>query len=189
MRFYWANRFGFLCIVVQLRKFCRSSLTKRPKLIGLCREVPHWKYVCPILCIPSPCRSSILHTPSATNGRVGALRFRCTQTRCLQRLTSSIPMYPITVIINHGVPIFLAFGDPAMFGSMGLSFEFDQVLVRDGGYHRPRSEIVLLDLFLRWIHRVFIVGREKMEKEAEEVHRRPRSQAGKFRNSPAGPRH
>ncbi|KIJ69089.1 hypothetical protein HYDPIDRAFT_79661 [Hydnomerulius pinastri MD-312] len=45
------------------------------------------------------------------------------------RLTSSMPMHPLPVIMNQGIPVALASDDPAMFNSMGLSFDFYQVLV------------------------------------------------------------
>ncbi|OJA17830.1 hypothetical protein AZE42_03322 [Rhizopogon vesiculosus] len=44
------------------------------------------------------------------------------------RLTSSIPMHPLPVIMNQGIPVVLSSDDPAMFNSMGLSFDFFQVL-------------------------------------------------------------
>jgi len=45
------------------------------------------------------------------------------------RLTSSMPMHPLPIIMNQGIPVVLASDDPAMFNSMGLSFDFYQVLV------------------------------------------------------------
>ncbi|KAI0340075.1 Metallo-dependent hydrolase [Trametopsis cervina] len=45
------------------------------------------------------------------------------------RLTSSMPMHPLPALINHGVPVTLCSDDPAVFGNMGLSFDFFQVLV------------------------------------------------------------
>ncbi|KAI0819073.1 Metallo-dependent hydrolase [Irpex lacteus] len=45
------------------------------------------------------------------------------------RLTSSMPMHPLPALINHGVPVSLCSDDPAVFGNMGLSFDFFQVLV------------------------------------------------------------
>ncbi|KAG1888989.1 Metallo-dependent hydrolase [Suillus fuscotomentosus] len=45
------------------------------------------------------------------------------------RLTSSMPMHPLPVIMNQGIPVVLSSDDPAMFNSMGLSFDFFQVLV------------------------------------------------------------
>ncbi|CCM05080.1 uncharacterized protein FIBRA_07287 [Fibroporia radiculosa] len=45
------------------------------------------------------------------------------------RLTSSMPMHPLPVLVNHGVHVSLCSDDPAVFGNMGLSFDFFQVLV------------------------------------------------------------
>ncbi|KAF9227807.1 Metallo-dependent hydrolase [Gyrodon lividus] len=45
------------------------------------------------------------------------------------RLTSSMAMHPLPIIMNQGIPVTLASDDPAMFNSMGLSFDFYQVLV------------------------------------------------------------
>ncbi|KIP06038.1 hypothetical protein PHLGIDRAFT_128511 [Phlebiopsis gigantea 11061_1 CR5-6] len=45
------------------------------------------------------------------------------------RLTSSMPMHPLPAVINHGVPVTLCSDDPAVFGNMGLSFDFFQVLI------------------------------------------------------------
>ena len=38
-----------------------------------------------------------------------------------------MPMHPLPILLNHGVPVALSSDDPAMFGSMGLSFDFFQV--------------------------------------------------------------
>jgi len=45
------------------------------------------------------------------------------------RLTSSMPTHPLPALMNHGVPVALCSDDPAVFGNMGLSFDFFQVLV------------------------------------------------------------
>ncbi|KAH8826921.1 hypothetical protein DL96DRAFT_1669676 [Flagelloscypha sp. PMI_526] len=45
------------------------------------------------------------------------------------RLTSSMPMHPLPALLNHGVPLTLSCDDPAVFGNMGLTFDFFQVLV------------------------------------------------------------
>ncbi|KAF9227808.1 Metallo-dependent hydrolase [Gyrodon lividus] len=47
----------------------------------------------------------------------------------LERLTASMPMHPLPILLNHGVPVALSSDDPAMFQNMGLSFDFYQVLV------------------------------------------------------------
>ncbi|OCH95913.1 Metallo-dependent hydrolase [Obba rivulosa] len=45
------------------------------------------------------------------------------------RLTSSMPMHPLPVLMNQGVRVALCSDDPAIFGNMGLSFDYYQVLV------------------------------------------------------------
>ncbi|EIW51773.1 Metallo-dependent hydrolase [Trametes versicolor FP-101664 SS1] len=45
------------------------------------------------------------------------------------RLTGSMPMHPLPILMNQGVPITLNSDDPAAFGNMGLSFDFFQVLI------------------------------------------------------------
>ncbi|KAI0311600.1 adenosine deaminase-like growth [Amylostereum chailletii] len=45
------------------------------------------------------------------------------------RLTPSIPAHPLPIVINQGIPVALNSDDPAVFGAMGLSYDFYQVLV------------------------------------------------------------
>ncbi|KAG6862094.1 hypothetical protein C0995_007224 [Termitomyces sp. Mi166 len=45
------------------------------------------------------------------------------------RLTSSMPMHILPILVNSGVPVALCSDDPAVFGNMGLTFDFFQVLV------------------------------------------------------------
>ncbi|KAI0063425.1 adenosine deaminase-like growth [Artomyces pyxidatus] len=45
------------------------------------------------------------------------------------RLTSSMPMHPLPIMLNNGIPVALSSDDPAVFGSMGLSYDFFQVIV------------------------------------------------------------
>ncbi|KAF9448874.1 Metallo-dependent hydrolase [Macrolepiota fuliginosa MF-IS2] len=45
------------------------------------------------------------------------------------RLTSSMPMHPLPVLLNNGVPVALCSDDPSVFGNMGLTYDFFQVLV------------------------------------------------------------
>ncbi|RDB21042.1 Adenosine deaminase CECR1-A [Hypsizygus marmoreus] len=45
------------------------------------------------------------------------------------RLTSSTLMHPLPILLNNGVPVALCSDDPAVFGNMGLTFDFFQVLV------------------------------------------------------------
>ncbi|THU84805.1 Metallo-dependent hydrolase [Dendrothele bispora CBS 962.96] len=44
------------------------------------------------------------------------------------RLTSSMHMHPLPALLNHGVRVALCSDDPAVFGSMGLTYDFFQVL-------------------------------------------------------------
>ncbi|KDR73569.1 hypothetical protein GALMADRAFT_251310 [Galerina marginata CBS 339.88] len=44
------------------------------------------------------------------------------------RLTSSMPMHPLPALLNNGVPVALCSDDPAVFGNMGLTFDYFQVL-------------------------------------------------------------
>ncbi|KAG8708768.1 hypothetical protein FRC08_018717 [Ceratobasidium sp. 394] len=45
------------------------------------------------------------------------------------RLTSSMPTHPLPVLLNHGLAVALCPDDPSIFGNMGLSFDFYQVIV------------------------------------------------------------
>ncbi|KAF8590054.1 adenosine deaminase-related growth [Ramaria rubella] len=45
------------------------------------------------------------------------------------RLTSSMPMHPLPILLNYGVPVALSSDDPAIFGNLDLSYDFYQVLV------------------------------------------------------------
>ncbi|TFK76212.1 adenosine deaminase-like growth [Pluteus cervinus] len=45
------------------------------------------------------------------------------------RLTSSMPAHPLPIILNNGVPVALSSDDPSVFGNMGLTYDFFQVLV------------------------------------------------------------
>ncbi|KAG9118782.1 hypothetical protein FRC07_006528 [Ceratobasidium sp. 392] len=45
------------------------------------------------------------------------------------RLTSSMPSHPLPVLLNNGLTVALCPDDPAIFGNMGLSFDFYQVIV------------------------------------------------------------
>ncbi|KAF8891213.1 hypothetical protein BD779DRAFT_1513860, partial [Infundibulicybe gibba] len=45
------------------------------------------------------------------------------------RLTSSMPMHPLPILMNNGVPVALCSDDPSVFGNMGLTYDFFQVLV------------------------------------------------------------
>ncbi|KIY73210.1 Metallo-dependent hydrolase [Cylindrobasidium torrendii FP15055 ss-10] len=45
------------------------------------------------------------------------------------RLTSSMPMHPLPILVNHGISVALCSDDPSVFGNMGLSYDYYQVLV------------------------------------------------------------
>ena len=38
-----------------------------------------------------------------------------------------MPMHPLPILMNNGIHVALSSDDPAMFGNMGLSFDFFQV--------------------------------------------------------------
>ncbi|KAF8912035.1 hypothetical protein CPB84DRAFT_1812196 [Gymnopilus junonius] len=46
----------------------------------------------------------------------------------IARLTSSMPMHPLPAVLNNGVPVVLCSDDPSVFGNMGLTFDYYQVL-------------------------------------------------------------
>ncbi|KAG9019560.1 hypothetical protein FRB90_000468 [Tulasnella sp. 427] len=45
------------------------------------------------------------------------------------RLTSSMPAHPLPVMLNHGLTVALSSDDPSVFGNLGLSYDYFQVLV------------------------------------------------------------
>lgn len=38
-----------------------------------------------------------------------------------------MPMHPLPILLNNGVPVALCSDDPSVFGNMGLTFDFYQV--------------------------------------------------------------
>lgn len=38
-----------------------------------------------------------------------------------------MPMHPLPALLNQGVPVALCSDDPAVFGNMGLTFDYFQV--------------------------------------------------------------
>ncbi|KAM5538015.1 hypothetical protein V8D89_008212 [Ganoderma adspersum] len=48
---------------------------------------------------------------------------------CVERYCGSMPMHPLPALMNQGVHVALCSDDPAVFGNMGLSFDFFQVFV------------------------------------------------------------
>ena len=40
-----------------------------------------------------------------------------------------MPMHPLPILLNNGVPVALCSDDPAVFGNMGLTFDYFQVRV------------------------------------------------------------
>ncbi len=51
-----------------------------------------------------------------------------------------MPMHPLPAIMNHGVHVALCSDDPAVFGNMGLTFDFFQVTIPSSS--RPLSLLV-----------------------------------------------
>ncbi|KAG7092704.1 hypothetical protein E1B28_009034 [Marasmius oreades] len=45
------------------------------------------------------------------------------------RLTSSMLTHPLPILLNHGIHVALCSDDPSVFGNMGLTFDYFQVLV------------------------------------------------------------
>ncbi|KAF7360394.1 Adenosine deaminase CECR1-A [Mycena venus] len=45
------------------------------------------------------------------------------------RLTSAMPMHPLPILMNNGIPIAISSDDPGVFGNVGLTFDMYQVLV------------------------------------------------------------
>ena len=46
------------------------------------------------------------------------------------RLTSNMPMHPLPILLNNGVPVSISSDDPGIFGNAGLSFDMYQVLIK-----------------------------------------------------------
>ncbi|KIJ35772.1 hypothetical protein M422DRAFT_34557 [Sphaerobolus stellatus SS14] len=59
----------------------------------------------------------------------GILLEVCPISNEILRLTSSMPMHPLPIFFNNGVPIALSSDDPAVFGNLILSYDYYQVLV------------------------------------------------------------
>jgi adenosine deaminase len=38
-----------------------------------------------------------------------------------------MPMHPLPILLNNGIPVVLCSDDPAVFGNMGLTYDFFQV--------------------------------------------------------------
>ncbi|CAE6421596.1 unnamed protein product [Rhizoctonia solani] len=53
----------------------------------------------------------------------------CPVSNEILRMTSSMPMHPLPILLNHGVSVALCSDNPSVFGNMGLSFDFFQVIV------------------------------------------------------------
>ena len=59
-----------------------------------------------------------------------------------------MPMHPLPVLINNGVPVALCSDDPAVFGNMGLSFDFYQVCHDIVDYYIPKETIPIHQVFV-----------------------------------------
>ncbi|KAF8891209.1 hypothetical protein BD779DRAFT_1670856 [Infundibulicybe gibba] len=75
------------------------SLAKHPKLLELCRE----------------------------RGIAVEQIDSIAEMKYWHRLTSSMPMYPLPILMNNGVPVALCSDDPSVFGNMGLTYDFFQL--------------------------------------------------------------
>ncbi|KAF5358069.1 hypothetical protein D9756_001350 [Leucocoprinus leucothites] len=53
----------------------------------------------------------------------------CPVSNEILRLTSSMPMHPLPIVLNNGIPVALGPDDPLIFGNAGLTYDFFQVLV------------------------------------------------------------
>jgi hypothetical protein len=40
-----------------------------------------------------------------------------------------MPMHPLPILLNNGIPVTLCSDDPAVFGNMGLTFDYFQVFL------------------------------------------------------------
>ncbi|KAJ7709654.1 adenosine deaminase-related growth [Mycena rosella] len=60
----------------------------------------------------------------------GILNEVCPISNEILRLTSSMPMHPLPILINNGLPVTLCSDDPAVFRNMGLTFDFYQISLR-----------------------------------------------------------
>ncbi|KAH8826919.1 hypothetical protein DL96DRAFT_1710080 [Flagelloscypha sp. PMI_526] len=91
------------------------------------------------------------------------------------RLTTSMPMHPLPALYNNGVPIALSSDDPSVFGNMGLSYDYFQVLVsseisglltmaeiaRDSIRANEEKSIVLRNYDEKWKEFVEFVNKEQ----------------------------
>ena len=105
--------------------------------MDLCREKEIALEVCPISCVqfPDRTRSTSLTMNDFRNEvlvcpvSLIALVDSNMKVTLFQRLTSSMPMHPLPIVLNRGVPVTLNSDDPSVFGAMGLSYDYFQVLV------------------------------------------------------------
>ena len=69
-----------------------------------------------------------------------------------------MPTHPLPAVLNNGVPVALSSDDPAMFGSLGLAYDFYQVSfsahLRGVALTDPRyllrAKSMALPLLARW---------------------------------------
>ena len=52
-----------------------------------------------------------------------------------------MPMHPLPAMLNSGVPVALCSDDPAIFGNLGISFDFYQVCAESFMFGVQRSVI------------------------------------------------
>jgi adenosine deaminase len=105
--------------------------------MDLCRENEIALEVCPISCVQFPNRTTTASSNSAVMSQkrdlgmslIALLTDTNTKSDPFQRLTSSMPMHPLPIMLNRGLPVTLNSDDPSVFGSMGLSYDYFQVLV------------------------------------------------------------
>ncbi|KAJ7033747.1 hypothetical protein C8F04DRAFT_957252 [Mycena alexandri] len=59
----------------------------------------------------------------------GILIEMCPISNEVLRPTASMPMHPLPILMNNGIPLAISSDDPGIFGNTGLSFDMYQVLV------------------------------------------------------------
>ena len=70
-----------------------------------------------------------------------------------------MPMHPLPILINNGIGVALCSDDPAVFGNMGLSFDFFQVIAAS-----EVTGIIQLGAMARDSISVSVVSTRKLDK-------------------------